>query len=366
MSYSREQRLALFQSLKDHALAVVGCRNKLYEYLDNLGIEDIASSDTLNYLIEKVATIEIGVTPTKTGTFDTNGTYDVSEYGTITISVATQASASLPTLNAPSISRSGDTLTITNPSTNGNYNRNVKLYDVDSLLRTIALSSQGGSTTVSIKSLNPMHNYSARAKCSNPTNFNDSAYSNSVTFSCFSITKTITHGTISNAENTIADGMSYSATITKAGGWWLPEHISITSDNVVLEEGTDYTWNMYTGVIGLVAQGDLAITVACEETPQLKTPDIVDFNDDTRVIEVDYVRYAMSYSFIIDNVTVASYVIDTTVDTGATIPTQLAELQVSATNYVLSITETTSCYGLTYDLYIDSVFKENIEIGDNV
>lgn len=366
MSYTRAQRLALFQSLKNHAINVRNCRNALYEYLNDLGVEDIAANDTLNYLIEKVSEIEVGVTPTKTGTFDTNGTYDVSEYGNITIAVATQASASLPTLNAPTISRSGDTLTITNPSTNGNFNRNVKLYDGDSLLRTIALSSQGGSTTVSIKSLSPMHNYNARVKCSNSSNFNDSAYSNSVTFSCFSITRNITNGTINNADTTIADGVSYAATITKEGGWWLPEHINITSDNVALEEGTDYTWDMYTGVIGLVADGDLVITVTCEATPQLKSPEIVEFDEETKIIEVEYVKYAMSYSFVIDNVTVATYTVDTTIDTDAELASQLAQVNLSMSNYVLTISEPTSCYGLTYDIYVENDFKENNEIGDNI
>ena len=366
MSYSREQRIALFQALKRHALNVVSCRNKLYEYLNDLGIEDIASNDTLNYSIEKVATIEVGVTPTKTGTFDSNGTYDVSEYGSITIAVETQSSAALPTLNAPSISRSGDTLTITNPSTNGNFNRNVKLYDVDSLLRTIALSSQGGSTTVSIKSLSPMHNYNARVKCSNSANFNDSAYSNSVTFSCFSITRNVTHGTINNQENTIADGVSYAATITKEGGWWLPEHINITSDNVALEEGTDYTWDMYAGVIGLIAEGDLVITVTCEATPQLKSPDIIEFDEETKVIEVDFVKYAQRYSVLIDGVVVETYVVDTTIDTGVILADKLALVDLSMTEYNLTISESTSCYGLTYEIYVENSFIENIEIGDNV
>ncbi len=364
---TNETVLAVQALLDEMATKYTAARDKLFTIMNNLGADDITNTDTLFYLINKVGTIETGITPTGTVTFDTNGTYDVTEKASVIVAVPTNDTSSLPTLNTPSISRSGDTITVTNPSTNGNFNRNIKLYSNGALVATNALSSQGGSTTFSIKTF-AVGDYEIVAKCSNSSYFKDSnATSTTIVCSCFSISNTVTNGTSNNSAITIADGQSHTETITPNGGWWLPEHISVKSDNVTLVEGTDYAWDMYTGVLGLVANGDLVLTITCESTPKLKTPEIVFFDEDTIELEVEYVKYAQSYSYLIDGVEATTYTIDTSVDTDAVLASQLATPTLATTSsYGVKISESTSCYGLTFDLYIDSVYRENIEIGDNI
>lgn len=101
-----------------------------------------------------------------------NGTYDVSGKASVVVNVATAK----PTLNAPSISLSGTTLTITNPATNGNFVTSYTLYNGSTVIttttdKTINLSTcitTAGTYTLTVKAVG--------------TNFNESASSNSVTY----------------------------------------------------------------------------------------------------------------------------------------------------------------------------------------
>ena len=90
--------------------------------------------------------------------------------------VKTLGSLALPQLNAPTISLNGDTLTISNPATNGNFVTGYKVYSDGSLVATIQATTLDLSTVISAAGT---HSVTAKAY---GTGFNDSAASTAVSY----------------------------------------------------------------------------------------------------------------------------------------------------------------------------------------
>lgn len=90
-------------------------------------------------------------------------------------------SLTLPQLNAPAISLSGDTLTIANPATNGNFVTGYKIYSGETLLATVQTTSVDLSQYIS-----EAGTYTITAKTYG-TGFADSAASGSVTYTVTSV-----------------------------------------------------------------------------------------------------------------------------------------------------------------------------------
>ena len=114
------------------------------------------------------------IIPSGTLQITSNGTYDVSGKANAVVNVE-QAK---PTLNAPSISLSGTTLTITNPASNGNFVTKYALYNGSTLLLTTADASNTIDLSLWIETAGT-YTLTVKAK---GTNFNDSASSDSVTY----------------------------------------------------------------------------------------------------------------------------------------------------------------------------------------
>ncbi len=94
--------------------------------------------------------------------------------GSVTVNVST--TVELPTLNAPIISLNNSILTITNPETNGNFVTNFKVYKGSTLLTSTA------NTSIDLSSLiTELGTYAITVRASG-TNFNDSAASNSISY----------------------------------------------------------------------------------------------------------------------------------------------------------------------------------------
>ena len=89
-----------------------------------------------------------------------------------------------PTLNAPSISVSGTTLTITNPASNGSFVTSYTLYNGSTVITTTTSKTINLSTYITTAGT---YTLTVKAK---GTNFNDSASSNSVTYTLQSQTTT--------------------------------------------------------------------------------------------------------------------------------------------------------------------------------
>lgn len=156
------------------------------------------------------------IIPSGTQEITENGTYDVSGKASVVVNVE-QAK---PTLNAPSISISGTTLTITNPASNGNFVTSYTLYNGSTVITTTTSKTINLSTYITTAGT---YTLTVKAK---GTNFNDSASSNSLTYTLKSQTTpvislvsgtTIQIDTIDDNATTIevfADGTSI-GTVTK-------------------------------------------------------------------------------------------------------------------------------------------------------
>lgn len=112
------------------------------------------------------------IIPSGSQNITANGTYNITDKASVVVAVP----SSQPTLNTPSISLSGSTLTITNPSTNGNFVTAYKVYKDGTLLTTIKVTTLDLSTLITAAGT-----YSITVKASG-TNFNDSNASNAVTY----------------------------------------------------------------------------------------------------------------------------------------------------------------------------------------
>ena len=149
-------------------------------YHDGTGFVEINASEIIDCVAENIlqgkrvlgviGTLVKGITPTGTLDITTNGTKDVTNYASVNVNVP------LPTLNAPTISLSTSTVTITNPVTNGSFVSGYDVYKNGTLLTSITLATvdlstlitEGGTYTITVKAKG--------------TNFNESVASNSVTY----------------------------------------------------------------------------------------------------------------------------------------------------------------------------------------
>lgn len=116
---------------------------------------------------------------TKSVTITANGTVKITPDAGKTLSEVTVIAAvesEKPTLNAPTVSLSNSTLTITNPATNGNFVTSYRIFNGSAELAVVT------STTVDLSTLlTDSGTYSITVKASAP-NFNNSAASNSVSY----------------------------------------------------------------------------------------------------------------------------------------------------------------------------------------
>ncbi len=172
-------------------------------------------------------------------------------------------SATLPTLRTVSISRSGHTLTISNPSTNGTFVTGYKIYDNGTLVFTQS------STSYSLLNLGVgVHSVTVKAY---GTNFNDSVASSAVSYSIYSITNTLTNLTNSNSATYTGMQTAYSATLTPVSGKYLPQVITVTIGGAAAE----YTYNNSSGAISIAAAavtGNIVITAAASDYSMLAAP----------------------------------------------------------------------------------------------
>ena len=170
----------------------------------------------------------------------------------------TGGGVTLPTLHAPTISRNGSTLILSNPSSNGTYVSGYRIYANGNIV-----STQSG-TTFNLNSLDP-GTYTITATVYG-TNFNDSSASNSVSYSVYSITNNLTDLTTSNSATKIGMSTAYSATLSPVSGKYLPSSITVTMGG----SPAIFTYNNDTGALAISSvTGNVIITAAAEDLPKL-------------------------------------------------------------------------------------------------
>lgn len=187
---------------------------------------------------------------------------DVS-IGGVTGSYTGSASGTMPTLRTVSLSRSGNTLTISNPSSNGTFVSGYKIYDNGTLVATQS------STSYNLLNLGVgVHSITVKAY---GTNFNDSASSSAVSYSIYSITNALTNLTSSNSAVSTGMGTAYSATLAPVSGKYLPRAITVTMGG---KEAT-FTYNNVTGAISIASvTGNVVITAVAADYAMLSKPTI--------------------------------------------------------------------------------------------
>lgn len=153
-------------------------------------------------ILQVQGTLVKGITPSGTLDITTNGTKDVTNYASVNVNVP------LPTLNAPTISLSNSIVTITNPATNGSFVSRYDVYKNGTLLTSITLATVDLSTLITDSGT---YTITVKAK---GTNFNESAASNSVTYtvsSGFEVSVNISSSTFDANKFTFYDGQNSSA-----------------------------------------------------------------------------------------------------------------------------------------------------------
>ena len=144
----------------------------------------------------------------KSVTITANGSVKITPDSGKTLSevtVITAVESEKPTLNAPTISLSNSTLTITNPATNGNFVTSYRIFNGSAELAVVT------SKTIDLSTLlTDSGTYSITVKASAP-NFNNSAASNSVSYKVAAAGYNVTV-TAENYDFNIYDGQSASGT----------------------------------------------------------------------------------------------------------------------------------------------------------
>lgn len=191
-----------------------------------------------------------------------------------------------PTLHAVTISLSGTNLSITNPSTNGDFVTGYKLYNGDTYLFSIT------STVINLTAYDFSAGDYELAVCASGDKFMDSEKSNAVSITAYSVEGVLDGVTLSGSDVVFA-GQTCTVTLVADDYKFLPNEITVTEGGT---EITDYTYNSTTGVISVTnVTGNLVITATGTDMPQLDTPSITLSDDYTLSVTPD----SNSESFVI-------------------------------------------------------------------
>ena len=170
-------------------------------------------------------------------------------------------SNTLPTLNKVTISRSSDTISISNPSSNGSYVSKYRIYSSGAKIK-----EQTG-TSFSLIGLGKGSYELTVAACANY--FNDSPVSSSIKATVYSIGLSLTNLTSSNSATLISDKLEWSTTLSPTTGYYLPEDIEVTMGG----SPCTYEYNSYKGTLAIKSvTGDIVVTAAAYTAKKLRRP----------------------------------------------------------------------------------------------
>lgn len=211
----------------------------------NINITDTQQTDVTNYATAQV--VDANLTPD-----------NIADGVTVLGIVGTHqgGSGELPQLHAPTISIVEDTLTITNPATNGDFVTAFGGYANGASVGAIPVSSN----PLDLTSLGfPAGDYTLTATCKG-TNFTESEQSNSLSYTniFYTVSSVLVGCTSSNSSVSLRKGKPYTATISAIAGY------TIAGATVSISMGeTDVTNTVYhNGTIDIASlTGDLVISI---------------------------------------------------------------------------------------------------------
>ena len=167
-----------------------------------------------------------------------------------------------PTLNAPTLSRSGNTITMTNPASNGNFATGFKVYNGDTF------RGQMTETSFTLTGLGA-GTYALSAKAYG-TDFNDSAKSNVINASVYTVARNLTNLTANDSSTLISDGQTYTVTLTPASGYYLPDSITVYIGG---SASSNFSYSSSTGVVTIPSvNGNISITAVAADQPPASAP----------------------------------------------------------------------------------------------
>ena len=202
-----------------------------------------------------------------------------------------------PQLMAPTLSRSGDTITIQYNNQNGKFIQKYAIFDNDEEKKEINASTWSQNYTFSIIGLNIRgHNY---IKCvsRNIEFFTDSGFSNIIDVMVYGIDTDFEELSISD-KPLITQNLTYTNTLAPLNNKALPEDIEILMGN----EPCVFSYNSYNGEISIEnVVGDISIHGFADDEFHLRRPGyILDFNE----LKIQAPRFAEHTYLYIDGVEV--------------------------------------------------------------
>lgn len=196
-------------------------------------------------------------------------------------------SAESPQLNKLTLTRSNDTMTITNPATNGSFVQKFRIYNKGTLLK-----EQTG-TTFSLIGLG-VGEYELQVSAVG-AGFYDSEASAAVKASVFAISQSLTNLTTTNNATLISNGLEWTTTLKPTTGLYLPEDITVTMGG----KPCVYKYNSYTGALTISnVNGDIAVTAVAYTAKKLRRPTL-ELNGSS--LTVTPPRYAKTTNTYIDD-----------------------------------------------------------------
>lgn len=171
-----------------------------------------------------------------------------------------------PKLRTVSISRNGDTISISNPSTNGNFGQKFRIFSDDTVVREVTTST----TSFSIVSFNTHGtiNFSVTIFADL---FQEADHSSTITVTTYSLLRQLQNMTSTSSAALIVQNLTHSTTLKPTTGKFIPEDIEVTMDGSPCE----YTWDNGTGSLSIPnIIGDVVITAVADDIYQIRRPGV--------------------------------------------------------------------------------------------
>lgn len=152
-----------------------------------------------------------GIVPTGTLDIVDNGIYDIAKYAKVHVNVPQQGGGDQPQLHAPTISLSNSTLSIVNPTTNGDFVNSYKIYSDGAIVATIT------ENQIDLDTLQLSIGTHTIKVTAGGTNFESSPFSNEVTYEVAAATidgqykwnTVLTSATTVQSINFVSNGETY-------------------------------------------------------------------------------------------------------------------------------------------------------------
>ena len=245
-----------------------------------------------------------GIIPTGTLSIVSNDTYDVTKYARVEVNVPQTGGGNQPQLNAPTISLSNSTLSIVNPTTNGDFVNSYKIYSDDAIVATIA------ENQIDLDTLQLSVGTHVIKVTAGGTNFESSPFSNEVTYEVAAATingqykwnAVLTSATAVQPVNFVSNGKTY-------------ESIRVADNMLYYDETVVYNNGWVDDKYRLVNFGDAPqtitsifekyVTTNAYKLTKLETPSNIEVDNSTVSFEAD--ERATQFELVVNGTSWGNY-----------------------------------------------------------